>query len=107
MNVWQTTPLRNNESASEPGKCGSLRDADPQQSRNREVGRFERELFKDQALVDSILSRQDLFPSVSRDPERIIQCSPEKVDRALCRAIARAAAWGETWNIQIMEQQDV
>lgn len=56
------------------------------------VGRLERELTADPALVRTILEHPDVFPPVQTEPKRIIRCRQETLGRAIARAIARALA---------------
>ena len=62
---------------------------------------FKRALVGDQALVDAVLNE---IPPVLEEPERLIRCSPENLERAICRALARAAIWGECWKIEIVRR---
>ena len=70
-----------------------------------DLTRLEAELQNDPAQVDLILSQPDVFPAVQEDPERVIECSPANLQRALCRQIARCREWGEFWETRIEEPQ--
>lgn len=61
---------------------------------------FERELSQHPQLVERILRE---LPPVQIEPERVIKCSPENIERATCRAVARCREWGEHWLIEVVE----
>jgi hypothetical protein len=48
--------------------------------------------------VDLILSRPDIFPAVTTEPDRVIRCSPTNVDRVITRTMPRAKVLGELWH---------
>ena len=66
-----------------------------------QLGEFEHQLSQDPALVEEILQT---LPPVEVERERIIRCSPENLERAICRAFARCREWGEHWRIEVIEQ---
>jgi hypothetical protein len=63
-----------------------------------QVCRFECELAKNPALVERILQS---LPPAPAQPERIIRCSRENVDLAICRALARVVVNAQPWRIEI------
>ena len=62
-----------------------------------QLAAFERELVAVPALVERILT--DLPPV---EPERVIRCSEENLERAVCRAFARCRAWSEFWRVEVI-----
>jgi hypothetical protein len=67
------------------------------------LARFERELLGAPALVEAILVRSDAFPAVQEEPERVIRCRAENLDRAIARALARAVVLKEFWRLEMAE----
>ncbi|HUZ47877.1 MAG TPA: hypothetical protein VMW54_14675 [Terriglobia bacterium] len=67
------------------------------------VASFERQLAENSELAERILSDSALFPPVPQSPERIIRCSPENLEQAICRQFARCREWGEFWRVEITE----
>jgi hypothetical protein len=65
---------------------------------NTQQAAFKRMLVTDPALVDAVLNE---LPPVPKEPERVIRCSPRNLERAICRALARAAIQGELWRIEV------
>ena len=65
-----------------------------------DLQRFERELAADPALAERVSHR---LPLAEIESDRVIRCSPESIDRAICRAIAKAAFLGELWHIEVTE----
>ena len=57
----------------------------------------------DLALADAIMARPDAFPPAPVEPEHVIRTSPENVEPAICRALARAVAWRELWRVEVVE----
>lgn len=64
------------------------------------IADFERQILGAPVLAKVIL--WDL-PPVEVPPERIIRCSPESVDKALARALAKCREFGELWKVEIEE----
>jgi hypothetical protein len=62
---------------------------------------LERELAAAPDVVESILRELPRVPHIPIKQERIIRCSLTNLERAICRAVARAAAFGECWQVQI------
>jgi hypothetical protein len=69
---------------------------EPEQQRQ-----FGAELQQDSALCGRVL---ETLPPVEVEPKRIIRCSPENIERAICRAFARCREWGEFWKIEVVER---
>lgn len=67
---------------------------------SRQLESFEHELLADPALVERILAT---LPPVEDEQERIIRCSPENLERAICRAIARCRERGEFWRVEVTD----
>ena len=65
--------------------------------------RFSAELHKDPELCRHILADPHSFPPIPREPERIIKTSPENLERAICRSVARCREWGEFWKVEVSE----
>jgi len=63
-----------------------------------DVGRYARDFSQHPALAEGILAR---LPPVEVEPERVIRCSPENADRAICRALARAVVDGNLWRLEV------
>lgn len=63
-----------------------------------DINRYKNELGLDPTLVNRV-SRD--FPPMPAEPERLIRSSAEHCDRAICRAIARAAMHGQVWRVDI------
>jgi len=68
------------------------------------VASFEHQLAENQELVERILEDPAHFPPVPQSQERIIRCSPENIEQAICRQFARCREWGEFWRIEVIEQ---
>jgi hypothetical protein len=66
----------------------------------RAIADIERQILGAPELAEVILS--DL-PLVEVPPERIIRCSPENLDKALARALAKCREFGELWKVEIVE----
>lgn len=64
---------------------------------------FEQDLLADLTLADAVLEDEMRFPPVPVEPERVIRCSPENVERAVCRAFARCSEWGQFWKVESTE----
>ncbi len=62
--------------------------------------RYERELHRDPALCERIPCE---LPAAPAEAERIVRCSRDRVDEAICRALARAAVLGEAWRVEMVE----
>jgi len=62
--------------------------------------RCERELAERPDLVDRILAT---LPPVPDEPERVIRCSREHAEQAVCRGLALATVRREVWRIEIVE----
>ncbi|HXH48175.1 MAG TPA: hypothetical protein VNM47_02275 [Terriglobia bacterium] len=65
-----------------------------------QVARFQRELRGNPVLVEHVLQG---LPPAPPEPERIIKCSPESAEIAVCRALARAHVHGEFWRIEMVK----
>jgi hypothetical protein len=63
------------------------------------LARYDRELLANPELVEYIMRE---LPPVTEEPERVIRCSAQNVERAVCRALARAVAWGECWRVELV-----
>jgi hypothetical protein len=55
----------------------------------------------DLALADAIMARPDVCPPAPVEPGRVIRTSPENVEAAICRALARAVVWRELWRVEV------
>lgn len=66
---------------------------------------FRAEFQRDAALAARVMACPDVFPPARLEPERVIRTSRENAERAVCRALARAAVWGELWRVEIVESQ--
>ena len=67
-----------------------------------DVSHCARELQSHSALVDTILARPEVFPARLAEPERLIRCCRGNAERAVCRALARAAVQGEWWRLEVV-----
>lgn len=65
---------------------------------------FRRDLLERLELVERILRT---FPAVAPSRNLLIRTIAGEVDRAVCRAIAKALAFGETCQIEIQRTNDV
>lgn len=72
--------------------------------KSADTANYERDLLTDPRLADLILARPDIFPSAQDEPDRIIRCSAENADRAICRALARGLISLEVWRVQVVDE---
>lgn len=65
--------------------------------------RYKHEMAANPALVEQALRALPGLQPVPEEPERIIRCSRANTDRAISRAIVRAAVHAELWRVEIVE----
>lgn len=58
------------------------------------------DLQRNPAITSRILRELE---QVEIEPERIIRCNPENIERAICRAFARCREWGQFWKVEVVE----
>lgn len=87
------------------GKRGCVMGSDPRGRQPQQLGELRAEIQANPALADVILARPDVFPPASLESERVIRCSRENAERAVCRALAEAAISRELWRVEIVESQ--
>jgi hypothetical protein len=75
----------------------------PSETRGREPAQLRElraELRGNPALADLILATLRMVPE---EPERVLRCSGENAERAVCRALALADVRREVWRVEILE----
>lgn len=75
---------------------------EPSRWESSQLRDFRAQSQSDPALADAVMACSDAFPPAHLEPERVIRTSRENAERAVCRALARAALWRELWRVEIM-----